>query len=374
MENINTSNIITNSDFSLKYSTFINNKTINEKCLSNMYDNKYNSISTNNLLNKYYSGLNNKKISSLKEIEFLYENISLISICFFNNNNLNEEKYKFKQKFQQFLNGTYFNGYLDILLIIHEFPNEFNIFDYLNLDLYIYDINDTRKKEQKLMIILRNNIILSLLVVATELSFQEKEGKINFYKNNTYFEKNKEEINEGFIFYDLSFLNKLIEQFKNLIIEIDNSIYEIEFDVEVLFLALLGYKNKAKNIKQKHYDYFKNFLLESDITKNFNFDTFLTETVEKYMYDDLTKCEILIFRKILNNAAKRKFYFGFEFLLQNSIFCLIISEGRIWKNIGKKMSKKEAFNLWMIYEQNLNYIQDAKFKETLSFEYKNKIL
>ena len=374
MDNIYTSNIITNSEFSLKYSTFINNKTINDNVLSNMYDYKYNSISTNNLLNKYYSGLNNKKISSLKEIEYLYENISLISICFFNNNNLNEEKDKFKQKFQQFLNGTYFNGYLDILLIIHEFPNEFNIFDYLNLDLYIYDINDTRIKEQKLMIILRNNIILSLLVVATELYIQEKEGKINFFKNNSYFEINKDEINEGFIFDDLSFLNKLIEQFKNLIIEIDNSIYEIEFDVEVLFLALLGYKNKAKNIKQKHYDYFKNFLLESDITKNFNFDTFLTETVEKYIYDDLTKCEILIFRKILNNAARRKFYFGFEFLLQNSIFCLIISEGRIWKNIGKKMSKKEAFNLWIIYEQNLNYIQDAKFKETLSFEYKNKII
>ncbi len=76
MDNIYTSNIITNSEFSLKYSTFINNKTINDNVLSNMYDYKYNSISTNNLLNKYYSGLNNKKISSLNEIEFLYENIS----------------------------------------------------------------------------------------------------------------------------------------------------------------------------------------------------------------------------------------------------------------------------------------------------------
>ena len=256
MNKILTSNIFTNSDFNFDYSSFINNKSINEKN-PNIYDYKYKSISTNNLLHKYFLG--HKKISTLKDIENLYNNITVISFSFFNSNNYVEEKEKFKEKFQPFLNGTYFNGYLDILLIMREFPNEFNIFEYLNLDLYLYDMNDIRIREQKLMIIIRNNIILTLLVVATELFSLEKEGKINFYKNNTYFEKNKDEINDGYIFDDLSFLNKLIEQFKNLINEIDNSIYKIELDVEVFFLALLGYKNKAKIIKQKHFEYFKNF-------------------------------------------------------------------------------------------------------------------
>ena len=371
MNKILTSNIITNSDFNFDYSSFINNKSINEKN-PNIYDYKYKSISTNNLLHKYFLG--NKKISTLKDIENLYNNITVISFSFFNSNNYVEEKEKFKEKFQPFLNGTYFNGYLDILLIMREFPNEFNIFEYLNLDLYLYDMNDIRIREQKLMIIIRNNIILTLLVVATEIFFHEKEGKINFYKNNTYFEKNKDEINDGYIFDDLSFLNKLIEQFKNLINEIDNSIYKIELDVEVFFLALLGYKNKAKIIKQKHFEYFKNFLMECDITKNYNLDNFLTETVEKNNFDSLTKIEKLIFRKMLNNAARRKFYFGFEFLLKSNIFCYIISEGRIWKNIGKKMRKEEAFNLWNIYQQNLNYVGDIQLTETLSSEYKNQII
>jgi len=83
---------------------------------------------------------------------------------------------------------------------------------------------------------------------------------------------------------------------------------------------------------------------------------------------------LILYRRILNNAARRNFYFGFVFLLHHVEFCYIISEGRIWKNIGKKMNKEEVFNLWNIYQQNLNFVGDIQLTETLSSEYKNKII
>jgi hypothetical protein len=250
-----------------------------------------------------------------------------------------------------------------------EFP-DFNIFDYLNLNL---DPSESKKRENKLMIITRNNIILNLLVIATEIHLHEEEGLIHFpriekKKTYPYFVVTENSL----LFTDLSFLNKTIEQFKNIILEEDNR-YEIEYDVEILFLSLLGYKNTAKIIKQKFYDYFKIFMDECDFIDDFNLDTFLTNTIEKKYFESLTQSEIIVFRKILNNAARRKFYYGFELILQNVEFCYITSEGRIWKNIGKKMTEEQVYNLWGIYEENIEEIKHVDLKETIGHEYKNKI-
>ena len=256
---------------------------------------------------------------------------------------------------------------------MREFP-EFSLFDYINLniDTNIHELTELRKREQKLMIITRNNIILNLLVIATDIHFRELEGEIHFSRvlseNDIYANFNDNDL----LFGDLSFLKATIDQFKALIVENEN-IFNIEYDVEVLFLALLGYKDKAKIIKQKHNDYFKNFLNDCDITDGFNFDDFLSITVEKKTFASLTINEILVFRKILNNTARRKFYFGFEFIMRNVEFCYIISEGRIWKNIGKKMTEEQVYNLWCIYEEYIEEIKQIDLKETIGHEYKNKI-
>ena len=100
-----------------------------------------------------------------------------------------------------------------------EFP-DFNIFDYLNLNL---EPSESKKRENKLMIITRNNIILNLLVIATEIHLHEEEGLIHFpriekKKTYPYFVVTENSL----LFTDLSFLNKTIEQFKNIILEEDN--------------------------------------------------------------------------------------------------------------------------------------------------------
>ena len=312
-----------------------------------------------------------KIINTLSEIESLSENISIINSFFFSNYHERDKIENFKKKYEYYLNGTY----LDTLLIMKEFP-EFCVLDYINLNIEfnLQELSKQKKREQKLMMITRNNIILKLLVLATDIHFAEVEGDLSFSRieNNNIGINNNNYIENDLLFADLSFLQTTIEQFKTIIVENEN-ILNIEYDVEVLFLALLGYKDKAKIIKQKHNDYFKNFIAECDFNDNFTFDDFLSVTIEKKSFSALTMNEILIFRKILNNAARRKFYFGFEFIMKNVEFCYILSEGRIWKNLGKKLTEEQVYILWGIYEDNLEEIKKVDLKETLGHEYKIKI-
>ena len=323
-------------------------------------------MSINNFLS-YYSQPQNapRKILSLCEIVYFESNISLINTFFFAFYHNKSKIYKYKEKYK----NLFTNNYLDILFTMKEFP-DFNIFDYLNLNL---EPSESKKRENKLMIITRNNIILNLLIIATEIHLHEEEGIIHFpriekKKTYPYFLVTENSL----LFNDLSFLNKTIEQFKNIILEEENK-YEIEYDVEILFLSLLGYKNTAKIIKQKFYDYFKIFMDECDFIDDFNLDTFLTNTIEKKYFESLTQSEIIVFRKILNNAARRKFYYGFELILQNVEFCYITSEGRIWKNIGKKMTEEQVYNLWNLYESNLDLIKNKNLVETIYYENKIKL-
>ena len=342
-------------------------KNIGSNSINEKESNGFSSL--NILFSSTYGQTAPKTISTLSEIESLSENISVLISFFFSNYQDRNKIERFKKKYIHYLNG----GYSDIILIMREFP-EFSLFDYINLniDTNIHELTELRKREQKLMIITRNNIILNLLVIATDIHFRELEGEIHFSRvlseNDIYANFNDNDL----LFGDLSFLKATIDQFKALIVENEN-IFNIEYDVEVLFLALLGYKDKAKIIKQKHNDYFKNFLNDCDITDGFNFDDFLSITVEKKTFASLTINEILVFRKILNNTARRKFYFGFEFIMRNVEFCYIISEGRIWKNIGKKMTEEQVYNLWCIYEEYLEEIKQIDLKETIGHEYKNKI-
>jgi hypothetical protein len=100
MNNLYTSNVSLNSHVKYELSPILNNRSIFKKKSCNIYYDKYKSISSNNLLHIYFSILNNKKINTLIYIEYLYNNITLISISFFNNSNNNsQDKDKFKEKY-----------------------------------------------------------------------------------------------------------------------------------------------------------------------------------------------------------------------------------------------------------------------------------
>ena len=370
MNNSFKSNNEKNSEMSIE-KRFVNNNKQNTNMVYLGYKKKKINLKSgldNMPLNSFFAYYNQpqnapRKIMSLSEIEYLESNIALINSFFFSLYHNKSKINKFKEKYK----NLFTNNYLDILFTIKEFP-DFNIFDYLNVSFDLIDQGENKKREKKLIIITRNNIILNLLVIATELHLHEEEGLIQFpriEKKKTYPHIGTN--NNSLLFDDLSFLNKTIEQFKNLIVEEDN-VYNIEYDVEILFLSLLGYKNTARVIKQKHHEYFKTFMEECEFIDDFTLDLFLTNTIEKQYFESLTQSEILVFRKILNNAARRKFYYGFELLFQNIEFCYISAEGRIWKNIGKKMTENEVFNLWNIYEINIESIQSCNLVETLFYE------
>ena len=343
----------------MSFYNYSSNNLLDYSIKSNKYF-KHNSKS--DIFNKNKNFYPQKKISSLLEIEVLSNNLSKIIDLYFTSHNLLKEQQIFNEKYKNFNN----NHNVLILLLMHDFPN-FNIYDYLHLKIDNNPgINKNLIREQKLMIIVRNNIILTLLIVANQLHEFEIQGEISFDMNS-----NEENDEEQLIFYDLSFLNKLIKDFKKKLIQYDN-IYNIEYDVEILFLSLLGLSDIAKTIKQKHNDYFSNLLYECNLN-DINFDTFIDETIEKSIYGCLEINELILYRRILNNAARRNFYFGFVFLLHHVEFCYIISEGRIWKNIGKKMSFENIFNLWELYNDKINDINEIPQKETLSIEYAKKI-
>jgi hypothetical protein len=195
-----------------------------------------------------------------------------------------------------------------------EYP-DFNIFDYINADMSLYhDEGSKNKLMRKKMLTQRNNLFLRVLIEASQF--------FNCSKNKM-------------ILDDMSFLKPHIEIFKNMICEREKS-DTLEIDVEVFFLSILGYKEKAKTIVVKFYDYFKKFMRDfsdSDSQTKSIFENLDIISDKDYM--DLSDTELIVLRKIINNCIKRKFYRGIEFLCENEIFCLVMTEGRIWKSIIK---------------------------------------
>lgn len=278
--------------------------------------------------------------------------IPRIVSSFLSNQQDKAKAFEFKSKFKNHLNGTY----IDILLLLKEFP-EFSIYNYINVlanaDLFTED----KKETLKLLLISRNNIILNLLLIATQYHHSELNKEISFDGDEPFFN-------------DLSFLNSTMNELHYLIID-DNQLVSIEYDVELLFLALLGFDELAYMIKQKHFKYFKEFIEECDLS--LSFDEFLSVTLNKKDFNELTKEEIIVLRRIINNTAKRKLYFGICFLLKNVEYICLLSEGRIWKSIGNRLSHEEVFALWLAYREHLPILRNTDLKETLSLEYQKRL-
>lgn len=295
------------------------------------------------------------QIQRLKELQSFESMIPKIVNSFLSNHQDQTKATLFKFRFKNHLQGSY----LDILLLLREFP-DFSIYNYIsvtsNTDIFTQD----KKETLKLLFISRNNIILNILLIATEYHFDEINKEISFGEDN-------------YIFNDLSFLNSTIDELRNLIID-DNQAITIEYDVELFFLALLGFKELSNMIKQKHFKYFKYFLEECDLSSSMTFELFLNVTLTKKEFNEYKTEEIILFRKILNNTAKRKLYYGIRFLLKNVEYSYLLSEGRIWKSIGQKLSHDQVYNLWLAYREYLDLLRNTDLKETLSIEYKKRLI
>ena len=139
---------------------------------TNLYNSKRSSNFTYNSIKKKQF-IHNKKITSAKDMERLSEDISIIQTKFFRNFHDYTRIFNFKNKYKFYLNGSY----IDIVLMIKEFP-EFNIFDYIG----IMSFNKMSNIEKKNLIHARNNILLSILLVAKENQILEN----NKLKKNTF--------------------------------------------------------------------------------------------------------------------------------------------------------------------------------------------
>lgn len=295
-----------------------------------------------------------KKINSVTDLENIADNISIIVNYFFDNYPDQERVQDFFGRYGSFLS----KNYIDILLIMKEF-SDFSIFDFLQTStVYNETLSQKEIEDKRKMICIRNNILLSILIIAKELEVCEKEGEIDFEQKEP-------------LFCDLRFLNPFIEKFKNLIIENENK-FQVSYEVEVFFFAILGYKDKSRIIKQKFNQYFKDFLTNCGVNK-LNFNDFLSITLEKTKFCEYKDEEIVVLRKILNNSAIRDFYYGLEFLMKDTEYCFILSEGRIWKNLGIYMEPYKVYNLWSMYEESIEDIRNTDLRETLSTEYEEKL-
>ena len=365
-----------------------------------------------------------KKITSSKDMEKLAENISIITTKFLQNFPNYLRVVNFRNKYRMYLNGSY----VDIVLLMKEFP-EFNIFDYIG----IMSLNTMSKLEKKKLFQARNNILLSILLVAKEKQLLEK-SLINRRNSNSIHTINNDSIKyikkgdncfslihsikqgdnnvqsnqEKSIFQNLPFLNNLADDIKMLIIDEnsndylyhnynsptkslvrkhetkfkncsnqnkneDNSNIDFDYEIELFFLALLDFKDKARAIKQKYNFYFLNFIEELNLPNKFSLDKMINEISIHKDITELNFSELIFIRKILSNAAKRKLYYGVEFFTLSSKLNIYLSEGRLWKNIGLLINKKLVYQLWMNYEKKIEEDKYIKQPQTIRMEYGKKL-
>lgn len=203
------------------------------------------------------------------------------------------------------------------------FP-EFNIVEIVCSDKNIHQFDEKSKEEKKYYITQRNNFLLRILIEAKGL-------------------KNKEEqIPNSDLFQDLNFLKNYIDNLTKKLIEKE---IDLEIDVEIFFYCLLGFKDKATYIVVKFIDYLRNFIIDFKTDSHQQQTRVLFENLTNIIFksfEDMSTEEIIIIRKIINNCAKRKFFKGLEYIANDDTFCLMITEGRIWKSIIKYFTENDV--------------------------------
>lgn len=303
--------------------------------------------------------LNKKPNQNMLSLAGLEENIGEITSKYYSKIENHDKIDIFREKYQKLLNGKY----VDLLLTIKEFP-DFNLFDYISPDSSgLHSDQLKHKEERKKNIILRNNIFLRLLVEAYEARARENLD-VNEYENG----------DDEKVFQDFGFLRSHIESFKNVLCERENSIH-LEIDVEVFFLSILGYKDKAKSLIVKFYDYFKTFM--KTFNENDNMASGIFNNLEVLLtkgFHSLKTEEIIVLRKIIDNCIKRRFYSGIQFLCSDSNFCFLLAEGRLWKSIIKHFDRETILNVWRRYYDIIRVSDNEDYRITIIEEHKKRLL
>ena len=311
-------------------------------------------------LKKCYSKITNESYEKSElycgqkiDLDLININISILASYF---KSIYPDQIRIK-KFNEEYKDKNIEGYEEILLLMKEFK-DFNIFDYLSVSSGNTILMSKEKQEERIKnICKRNNIILSLLIEYEYLKEKEDKGIISYKKNTKIFNSDE-------------FLLPLLENFKNIIIHLNDN--EISFEVEVLIIALLDLNEYAEFIYQSHIRYFNEFLNKIGL-KNYNFTKFL-QLINEQDYDYLNKDEILIFRKTINSMAERDFFLGLDKIITNEKLCKFSSEGRLWKTIGNTLEPYDIYKLWEEYEKQVDlgniYIIN---KKTIDIEYSQEI-
>ena len=298
------------------------------------------------------------------DIDLIHNDVSILVNQYLDNNQNNALVEVFKKKYSSLI--ELYSGYIYLILLMKEF-SDFDIVNYLIIPYYIADLSKNQDFKRNKMICKRNNIFLSIIIIANKL-------------------KNKEITHECLPIFnenDFEFIETLVEKFKNILL--DNGNFNISYEVEIVLLTLLNYKTVAESILLKYNSYYKDFLKKigiEDIELNHCFKDFLTDTLNKNKIQEFSNTEIIIYRKVINSTAKRDFYFGLEFLMKKGENVLLAAEGRIWRTIGSVMAPGKVYKLWEIYSKLLNDIaiiksediEDLTFINTIKIEYGKKIM
>ena len=302
------------------------------------------------------------------DIDVIHNDVSYIVNLFLDKNNNLQKVKEFRNLYGHI--SKIYSGYIYLLLLMKEFNISFNIFIYLNLPYDSLNNNLSKEKieKQNNIISKRNNIILTLFIMAQKLINQDIiiEDLPKFKES------------------DFEFLHIVLVHFKNLLLD---GRYKISYEVEILILTLLGHKNIAESVLLKYNSYFKQLLKKisiDEVKSNDFYKNFLNVTLQKEKFNNLTNEEILFYRKIINSIAKRDFYYGLIFIITIKENALLAAEGRIWKTIGSVMNLNNVYRLWLIYSKTIREIADSKvdgiekienmkIKKTLHLEYSKKL-
>lgn len=261
------------------------------------------------------------------------------------------EKTANRSKVQSFITkSTVKEGYDYLLAVIKTFP-DFNLFDYLS-DIMVAPVDNAQIEKRRQFYIQRNNLFLTILLY----SKIGKDRDIYMDRQVEYFVR----VNQG-------------------------NFTTLDYEVDYLFLSILGYRDKAKSLLVKYNDHFKDFI--KDFRDNDVLTFFQKLTIDKQP-SEMSIEEIIALRKIINATIFRKFYNGFVYLLSSEANFIIMMEGRLWKNIILEFTKEEVLEIWINYDnifkyfmtiyQHLDIYERKEIKKKLYFhsigyEYESKI-
>ena len=360
-----------------------------------------NSINNGNNINDFDNS-NNNFINNLKNNEntnTIIHNINNNNINNNNNKNINNNLNKINDNNNKYnINITIYNNNFNYNYNNNNFNinNNNNDYDYNNNNNYnnnnINNIISSEEEEIFTDLSFLDYIIEELISSIVDENLTDFIDINNNSNNISPKTKRFKEISETLsINQNLNKKNLLSNNtiyYNNIDCDSDLEIYftfEYDYEIEVYFLSLLDYKQSAITIYQKFSNYFKIFIdnlnlpsidnnnNNEKINNRLTFNDIILTTSEKTKFNQFNIPELIVIRKILANSAKRNFYTGINFFLKIDEYNIFLSEGRIWKEIGMNINKKKVYEIWDMYNSNIEMIRNTKLKSTIQIEFNQQL-